>query len=308
MEFFLQTNYDFIGIRKYIYIFSAVVTVISLILILFVGFHYGIDFTGGTSMELKFANRISIGDIRGAVGNAGFSDTEIKQIGPKERNAYLIRVGMMQEGIPVADAIQSHFSQVFPDNPYEVLSVTQIGPKIGGELRRAGLMSILVALVGMLIYIGWRFDSKFAVGAVIATFHDVIFVMGLFVVLGLEMTLTVLAAILTIVGYSINDTIVVYDRIRENLKIHRRDNLATIMNLSMNQTLSRTLLTGVSTLVVLIILFFMGGEVIHDFSLVLFMGTVIGTYSSIWVASALVLDWNTRLEAKKHKKPATRTA
>jgi preprotein translocase subunit SecF len=308
MEFFRQTNFDFIGIRKYTYIFSGVTTLVSLLWILFFGMNYGIDFTGGSSLELKFEKPIPIAEIRSTMGNTGFNDTEIKQIGAKEANTYLIRIGLKEEGVQVADVVQAQFQKEYRDNKYEVLSVTQIGPKIGGELRRGALMSVLVALLGLLVYIGWRFDSKFAVGAVIATFHDIIFVLGIFTMLGLEMSLTVLAAVLTIVGYSINDTIVVYDRIRENLKIHRRDDLPTIMNLSMNQTLSRTLLTGVSTLVVLVILYFMGGEVIHDFSFTLFIGTVIGTYSSIYVASAFVLDWNNWLESKKRKKTVTRTA
>jgi len=308
MEFFRKTNIDFIGFRKYTYMFSIATSVISLIWLLTVGMNYGIDFTGGTSQELKFANPISVGDIRNSISELGFGDAEIKQVGAAEANTYMIRVGLKEEGVQVADLVQGELNKDFPGNSYEILSVTQIGPKIGGELRRAALMSILVALVGLLIYIGIRFDSKFAVGGVIATFHDVVFVLGVFAILGLEMSLTVLAAILTIVGYSINDTIVVYDRIRENLKIHRRDDLRTIMNLSMNQTLSRTLLTGVSTLVVLVILYFMGGEVIHDFALTLFIGTIIGTYSSIYVASAIVLDWNIYLENRKRKKTASRTA
>lgn len=308
MEFFRKTNIDFIGFRKYTYMFSIASSVISLIWLLTVGMNYGIDFTGGTSQELKFTNPISVGDIRNSISELGFGDAEIKQVGAAEANTYMIRVGLKEEGVQVADLVQGELNKDFPGNSYEILSVTQIGPKIGGELRRAALMSILVALVGLLIYIGIRFDGKFAVGGVIATFHDVVFVLGVFAILGLEMSLTVLAAILTIVGYSINDTIVVYDRIRENLKIHRRDDLRTIMNLSMNQTLSRTLLTGVSTLVVLVILYFMGGEVIHDFALTLFIGTIIGTYSSIYVASAIVLDWNIYLENRKRKKTATRTA
>jgi preprotein translocase subunit SecF len=308
MELFRKTNIDFIGFRKYTYIFSAATTMISLIWLLVFGFKYGIDFTGGTSIELKFSNKISVGDIRDAVSKLGFGDSEIKQVGLPEANSYLIRVGLKEEGVQVSDLVQTELTKNFPNNPYELLSVTQIGPKIGGELRRGALMSILVALIGLLIYIAWRFDSKFAVGGVIATFHDVIFVLGVFTILGMEMSLTVLAAILTIVGYSINDTIVVFDRIRENLKIHRRDDLRTVMNLSMNQTLSRTLLTGVSTLVVLIILYFMGGQVIHDFAFTLFIGTVIGTYSSIYVASTIVLDWNAYLENRKRKKIATRTA
>jgi preprotein translocase subunit SecF len=308
MEFFRKTNIDFIGFRKYTYIFSIVTTLFSLIWLFTIGMNYGIDFTGGTSLELKFASKISVGDIRNSISKLGFGDAEIKQVGDQEDNSYLIRVGLKEEGVQVSDLVQSQLSKDFPGNAYEVLSVTQIGPKIGGELRRGALMSILVALIGLLIYIGIRFDSKFAIGGVIATFHDVIFVLGVFAVLGMEMSLTVLAAILTIVGYSINDTIVVYDRIRENLKIHRRDDMRTVMNLSMNQTLSRTLLTGVSTLVVLVVLYFMGGEVIHDFAFTLFIGTIIGTYSSIYVASAIVLDWNAYLETRKRKKTATRTA
>ncbi len=308
MEFFRQTNFDFVGFRKYTYIFSALVTLVSLFWIFFIGMNYGIDFTGGTSVELKFEKPISIAEVRSAMGRTGFSDTEIKQIGAREANSYLIRVGLKEEGVQVADVVQAQFQKEYPDNKYEILAVTQIGPKIGGELRRGAIMSVLVALFLLLIYIGWRFDGKFAVGAVIATFHDVLFVLGILCFLGVEMSLTVLAALLTIVGYSINDTIVVYDRIRENLKIHRRDDLRTVMNLSMNQTLSRTLLTGLSTLVVLVILFFMGGEVIHDFSFTLFIGTVIGTYSSVYVASAIVLDWNTWMEGKKRKKTLTRTA
>jgi preprotein translocase subunit SecF len=308
MEFFRKTNIDFIGFRKYTYIFSIATTLFSLIWLFTVGMNYGIDFTGGTSLEVKFANRLSVGDIRNSISKLGFGDAEIKQVGAAEDNSYLIRVGLKEEGVQVADLVQAELSKEIPGNTYELLSVTQIGPKIGGELRRGALMSILVALIGLLIYIAWRFDGKFAVGGVIATFHDVIFVLGVFAVMGKEMSLTVLAAVLTIVGYSINDTIVVFDRIRENLKIHRRDDLRTIMNLSMNQTLSRTLLTGVSTLVVLIVLFFFGGEMIHDFAFTLFIGTVIGTYSSIYVASTIVLDWNAYLETRKRKKTATRTA
>jgi preprotein translocase subunit SecF len=309
MELFRETHINFIGARKFTYAFSIITLLISVgYLIIRGGPKLGIDFTGGSSIQLNFQNAVTIGQIRSSLSNIGLGTAEIKHIGAADVNSYIIRVGQLGEGVQVAQQIQDALHKDLPDHPYEVWSVTEIGPKIGGELRRAATMSVIVALIGLLIYISWRFEFKFAVGAVIATFHDVFFVLGIFTILGMEMSLTVLAAFLTIVGYSINDTIVVYDRIRENLKILRRENLGNIMNISVNQTLSRTLLTGVSTLVVLLILIIMGGEVIHDFSLTLFIGTIIGTYSSIYVASVLVLDWHVKVESKKGHKAVLNSA
>jgi len=308
MEFFKKTNFDFIGIRKYAYAFSIITFLISLGYLLVHGPNYGIDFTGGTSLQVKFNTPTEPGQIRSAISGAGYGDAEIKNLGEKVNNTFIIRIAQMGDEAKAGDIVLQELKSNLADHPYEILSVTQIGPKIGGELRRGAYYSILVALIGMLIYISWRFEFKFAVTAVISIFHDVIFVLGVYTFLGLEMSLTALAAFLTIVGYSINDTIVVYDRIRENLKLMRRESMATVMNTSVNQTLSRTLLTGVSTLVVLLVLIFMGGEVIHGFSLALFLGTVIGTYSSVFVASTLVLDWNNYLERKKALKTAARAA
>ncbi|HNW60819.1 MAG TPA: protein translocase subunit SecF [bacterium] len=309
MEFFKKTNIDFIGMRKITYAFSIISFVLAVIfLIINGGPNYGIDFTGGTSLQLKFTVPTEPGQIRSAISGAGFGDAEIKNLGEKVNNTFIIRIAQMGEEAKTGGMVLEQLNSKLADHPYEILSVTEIGPKIGGELRKGALYSILVALIGMLVYISWRFEFKFAVGAVIALFHDVVFVLGIYTLLGLEMSLTALAAFLTIVGYSINDTIVVYDRIRENLKLMRRESLATIMNLSVNQTLSRTLLTGVSTLVVLLVLIFAGGEVIHGFALALFIGTVIGTYSSVFVASVLVLDWQLYLDRKKQAKTAARAA
>ena len=308
MEFFKKTNFDFIGIRKYAYAFSIITFLISLGYLLVHGPNYGIDFTGGTSLQIKFNTPTEPGQIRSAISGAGYGDAEIKNLGEKVNNTFIIRIAQMGDEAKAGDIVLQELKSNLADHPFEILSVTQIGPKIGGELRRGAYYSILVALIGMLIYISWRFEFKFAVTAVISIFHDVIFVLGIYTILGLELSLTALAAFLTIVGYSINDTIVVYDRIRENLKLMRRESMATVMNTSVNQTLSRTLLTGVSTLVVLLVLIFMGGEVIHGFSLALFLGTVIGTYSSVFVASTLVLDWNNYLERKKALKTAARAA
>ena len=309
MEFFRQTNFNFIGVRKATYAFSIITMVLSIIyLVLNGGPNYGIDFTGGTSIHLKFSNTTEPAQIRSAISDAGFGDAEIKHIGNAAENTYIIRVGLTSVDTEAGDIIQRELDANLADHPNEILSVTQIGPKIGGELRMAAFYSVLVGLLGMLIYISWRFEFKFAIGAVVALFHDVVFVLGIYTLAGFEFSLTALAAFLTIVGYSINDTIVVYDRIRENIKIMRREPLDKIMNISVNQTLSRTLLTGVSTLVVLFVLFFMGGEVIHGFAFALFVGTLIGTYSSVYVASVLALDWQNYLDAQKQKKTAARLA
>ncbi len=308
MEFFKKTNFDFIGMRKYAYAFSIITFVISLVYLFIHGPNYGIDFTGGTSLQIKFNTPTEPSQIRSAISGAGYGDAEIKNLGDTANNSFIVRIPQMGEEAKAGDIVLQELKTNLADHPYEILSVTQIGPKIGGELRRGAYYSILVALIGMLIYISWRFEFKFAVTAVISIFHDVIFVLGIYTILGLEMSLTALAAFLTIVGYSINDTIVVYDRIRENLKLMRRESMAPVINTSINQTLSRTLLTGVSTLVVLLVLIFMGGEVIHGFSLALFFGTLIGTYSSVFVASTLVLDWNLYLERKKALKTAARAA
>lgn len=309
MEFFRQTNINFIGMRKVTYAFSIITFILSLIyLIINGGPNYGIDFTGGTSLHIKFNAVTNPGQIRDAISGAGYGDAEIKNLGDKADNAFIIRIKQMGEEAQAGDIVLQELKTKLADHPYEILSVTQIGPKIGGELRQGAFYSVIFALLGLLIYISWRFEFKFAIGAVVSIFHDVVFVLGIYTLLGLEMSLTALAAFLTIVGYSVNDTIVVYDRIRENLKLIRRESLGTVMNISVNQTLSRTMLTGVSTLMVLLVLIFMGGEVIHGFALALFIGTIIGTYSSVFVASVLVLDWQLFLDRKKQAKTAARAA
>lgn len=308
MEFFRDTHYNFIGMRKFTYIFSLVTLLFSIGFLLVRGPQYGVDFTGGTSIEVKFEDKTDIGEIRSAISTLGFGDAEIKHIGAAEVNTYIIRVGQVTEGARVGEKIQEELIKQLPAHPFELLSVTEIGPKIGGELRRKSVLAVIISLVGMLTYVAIRFEFKFGVGAIIALFHDVIFTLGFFSIMGFEMSLTSLAAFLTIVGYSINDTIVVFDRIRENKKILRRESLEIIMNISVNQTLSRTLLTGVSTLVVLAVLFFAGGQVIHGFAFAMFVGTIIGTYSSIYVASVLVLDWTTWSESRKAKRILTARA
>jgi len=299
MQFFQNLNIDFVGKRRIGYIFSGSLILLGILsLIVHKGPKYGIDFTGGTSLEVKFEQNISTADLRGSISDIGFGDAEIKQIGLASENEFIIRVQKQEEGTEASTMIEEELTKDFPDNHYDLRSAQEVGPKIGGELRRAALMAVLISLLGILIYISWRFEFKFAIGAVVALFHDVLITLGLFSLLQMEVSLVVVAAFLTIVGYSLNDTIVVFDRIRENQKIMRREALPGIINVSLNQTLSRTIITSITTLIVVLVLFIMGGEVVHSFAFALLIGVVIGTYSSLFVASPIVLEWHSRVVAK----------
>jgi len=211
-------------------------------------------------------------------------------------------VEKLAEGENIAEIIEEKLAADFPDNRYNIIAVTEIGPKIGGELRQAAFLAIIISLIGLLIYISWRFEFKFAVGAIAALAHDVLVTLGFFSLLNLDITLVIIAAFLTIVGYSLNDTIVIYDRIRENLKIFRRDSFENIINKSINQTLSRTIITSGTVFIVVIVLFFMGGEVIHDFSFALVVGIIAGTYSTVFIASPVVIALQSRFAGQKGKR------
>ena len=301
MQFLVNSNFNFIGKRKTARIFSIALILIGVgSLIIQGGPKLGIDFTGGTSLRLQFEKGVSIGEVRSAIASLGIGNAEIKNFGNSAD--ILIRVQEREtSGAGITDAIKAELSKVFPDNPYVERSKDSVGPKIGAELRTKTITSILIALVGMLIYITWRFEFKFAVGAIVALFHDVIITLGVFSILQLEITLPIIAAFLTIVGYSLNDTIVVFDRIRENLKVLRRDTYETIVNTSVNQSLTRTIITSLTTLVVVVILYLFGGSVIHNFAFALIVGVLIGTYSSIFVASPIVVDWELRSQEKKSR-------
>ncbi len=301
MQFLVNSNFNFIGKRKIARIFSTALILIGVgSLIIQGGPKLGIDFTGGTSLRLRFEKGVPIGDVRSAIASLGIGNAEIKNFG--DSADILIRVQEQEtSGAGITDAIKAELSKVFPDNPYVERSKDSVGPKIGAELRTKTITSILIALVGMLIYITWRFEFKFAVGAIVALFHDVIITLGVFSILQLEISLPIIAAFLTIVGYSLNDTIVIFDRIRENLKVLRRETYESIVNTSLNQSLTRTIITSLTTLIVVLILYFFGGSVIHNFAFALIIGVIIGTYSSIFVASPIVIDWELRSQEKKSK-------
>ncbi len=305
MQFLTESHINFVGMRKLALIISGFLILAGVAsLILKGGPNYGIDFLGGTSMELQFQQNVAIQDVRKAVSAAGFGNAEIKSFGgPRD---ILIRVQEQETGAEISGPIKESISQRLPDNPYVVQLVEKVGPKIGAELRTAAFYAILIALFFILLYISWRFEFVFAVGAIVALFHDVLITLGVFSVLDFEITLAIIAAFLTIVGYSLNDTIVVFDRIRENLKTLRRETYESIVNKSINQSLSRTIVTSLTTMIVVLTLYFFGGEVIHSFAFALIVGVVIGTYSSIFIASPIVIEWEKQRELKKGRPLAKR--
>ena len=282
------TNINFIGNRNIALIFSAVLTIISIGSIAVKGFQMGIDFTGGTLIEIGYQKAADLTVLRNTLDEAGFSDATVQNFGTAKD--VLIRL-KLHEGVSSAD-LSAKVLEAINKNTAEPASLRRVefvGPQVGDDLAEDGFLAMLYSTIGILIYIAWRFEWKFSTGAIIATLHDVIVTMGFFSLLGLEFDLTVLAAVLALIGYSLNDTIVVYDRIRENFRLLRNRSTEEIMNLSINETLSRTIMTSITVTLVLVSLFFLGGEVIHNFSIVLLFGVFFGTYSSIFIASPAAL-------------------
>jgi len=250
----------------------------------------GIDFAGGTSIQLKFEKPVDLHLVRKALEDGGIKDVDLQDLPAVQK--VLIRVKKTEQKLgQVSDTITATITQKIPDNKYVVDSTMEIGPKVGGRLRADAAMAVAMATLGILIYIAIRFKFNFAVGATIATFHDVLAVLGIFYVLGREINLILVTALLTIAGYSLTDTVVVFDRIRENLKIRLKDPVDAVMNVSINEVLSRTIVTSFTVLLSSLALFLFGGEVLHDFALAMLMGVVVGTYSSVFVASPVVLLW-----------------
>lgn len=300
MQFFQTPRIDFIGKRRIAYLISASVLVVGLgFLVIRGGPNYGIDFKGGTSIVLRFDGPVTTQQIREAMNVIGLGASEIKGFG--SAGEFIIYVEQQKDvsASEMVDRVEQTITETLKDVDYEVRKVDTVGPKIGEELRKSMLIAVLLALLLILIYVGWRFELIFAVGAIIALFHDVLITLGIFGILNYELSLKEIAAFLTIVGYSLNDTIVVYDRIREDLKAMRNDDLSAIINHSINQVLSRTIITSLTTFIVVLTLFLLGGEVIKGFALTMLIGVVVGTYSSIFVASPLILEWQLRHGGKQ---------
>lgn len=278
---------DFMGKRHIALVLSGLMIVIAIGALVARGLNFGIDFTGGTLVEVGYPDAVDLGDVRNALSETDLGQTQAQHFGSSRE--VLIRIAP-QEGMESAQLSEKVLSALGQQNPaVEMRRVEFVGPQVGEELTEQGGLAMIYALIGILIYIMIRFQWRFAPGAVIALVHDVLFIIGFFALFQLDFDLTVLAALLAVIGYSLNDTIVVFDRIRENFRKMRKGTPLEVINNSINQTLARTVMTSVTTLLVLVALFIFGGEVIHAFSLALILGVLVGTYSSIYVASTAAL-------------------
>jgi preprotein translocase subunit SecF len=301
-----KTNIDFIGMRKFSFVLSAILIILGVsafVSILIGKANMGIDFTGGTMIQGNFEKPVDIGDLRTALTNGGFPEATIQELGTKgTENSFVIRVksaaGEVSDESGTAETvnnIMTLIAKAFPENAFHKDSHHVIGALVGKDLRNAAIKAIIIAIICILIYIWFRFDFRFGVAATVATFHDVLTVLGIFWVLNIEIDLLVITALLTLAGYSLTDSVVVFDRIRENLKLFRKkgDFVLTI-NSSINEVLSRTIITSLTVLLVLVTLLLFGGHVLFNLTLALTIGVVVGTYSSVFVASPIVVEWEAR--------------
>ncbi len=291
MEILGDTNVDFMGLKKYAFVFSGILSLLGIIAVIgmFLGYaNIGIDFGGGTAVQVKFDKPVRIDTAREALSKNGIEDAELQEF-PMD-NKLLVRLkNVIAADEHAADKVISIFRQEFPDNNLVVDTSMEIGPTVGKKLQKNAITAVVLSMIGIIIYIAFRFELRFGIAAAIATFHDVLAVMGIFFILGKEMNLLIVTALLTLAGYSLTDTVVVFDRIREYLRLRRKDPIEVIINNGINHVLSRTIITSLTTALVLVALVIFGGEVIHDFSLALLIGVIIGTYSSIFVASPFLL-------------------
>jgi SecD/SecF fusion protein len=280
-----QPNINFIGMRKLAYIISAVIIASGVVsFAMRGGKNFGIDFTGGALQQYKFKNPIDAEEIRTPLREIGHADAIIQQFSGNRE----VIIRTMRD---ISKELSATFKERFERGSYDLVRMERVGPAVGEDLRRKALLALFYAIIGICIYISFRFEFRFAIAAIIALAHDVLVSVGALSLTGRQLSLPVIAALLTIVGYSINDTIVIFDRIREDRRLMRKADYKTIINTSINQTLSRTLLTSLTTLLVVLALYVLGGEVINDFAFTLMVGVLVGTYSSVFVASPLLLDW-----------------
>lgn len=290
------TTLDFIGKKKVALFLSLSVIIFGIFLFILKGrLKLGIDFAGGTLIQLQFKNKVSIDKVRESFRQLSMGNSSIQRFG-SDRDI-LIQAERISGGMEdLSTVIRDQLENEFDPKSFDIVRVEMVGPKVGRDLREKALLSIFYAFIGIIIYISWRFEFRFAIAAIVALIHDILVTTTFFLLFDKEFTLPIIAAFLTIIGYSLNDTIVVFDRIRENMRRLRKKSFEEVINLSINQTLSRTILTSLTTLMVVVSLFFLGGEVIHNFSFALLIGVLVGTYSSIYIASPVLLVW------KKYKR------
>ncbi len=300
MEILGKTKIDFIGKRRIAYAISTVLVLVGIVALIQISrgaANMGIDFAGGTSIQVKFDRPVDLGAVRGALSQGGIKDSEPQQFA--DGRSVMVRLKHSAAEAGMVQHVQNALQAGIRDNPFVVEASTEVGPAIGKDLRNKTLIAIAISLAGIVLYIAWRFEFRFGVAATAATFHDVLAVLGIVFILNKEITLLIVTALLTIAGYSLTDTVVVFDRIRENLRARRKESLGDTMNASINQVLGRTAMTSLTTILASGALFFLGGEVLHDFGFALSLGIVIGTYSSWFVASPLIYEWRLRSDASR---------
>lgn len=286
-------HFDFIKVRKVFFALSTALALMGIVsLVMKGGAKLGIEFTGGTLIQLRFQKPLALTQLREALTKTDFSEAELQSV--TGQNEFIIRAQTdpNADGSAIVAKLQEHLRQTLADNPYEVIRSEFVGPSVGRQFAKQALLAVVFSLAGIVIYVAFRFKNMvWGMAGVLALAHDVFITFGLFSVLNKEISLTVVAALLTLAGYSINDTIVIFDRIRENLRLSRKESLYDLVNRSLNETLSRTIITSFTVFLVLVSLYFFGGEVIHDFAFALLFGVVIGSYSTIFIATPLVYSW-----------------
>ena len=294
-------NFDFIGKIRYAAILSCIMVLVSSAVIIFQGgLKYGIDFAGGTLIQVRFDKQTGPAELRQAIKQLAIDGVSVQPFGDQHENEYLVNISQTVSDLEgLSDKISAEFQKIFGADTFEIRRVEMVGPKVGKDLREKGFMAVVCSLVGMLVYIWWRFEFRFGLGAIIALAHDVIITLGAITITGRAIDLPMIAAILTVVGYSVNDTIIVCDRIRENRRKMVKKDLRFIINTSINNTLGRTLITSLTTLMVVVTLFLFGGGVIHDFAFTLIVGVFVGTYSSVFIASPLLIIWERFVDNNK---------
>jgi preprotein translocase subunit SecF len=294
IELVKNTKIDFMGLKKYAFSFSAILVILGIVgtVQIYRGkANLGIDLAGGTEIQIKFQKPFAMDQIRALLANAGHGDATLQQVSGENILFLKLRALGQQDEKMVAEPVVTLLRQSLPGNPFLVESVSEIGPAIGHKLRQDAELAMLISALAIIIYLAWRFEFKFGVAAAIATFHDIFAIVGIFWILGIEMDLLFITALLTIGGYSLTDTVVVFDRIRENIRLRKTKTFSETINLSVNEVLSRTIVTSMTVFIAVVTLLVFGGLVLHNFALALAMGIVVGTYSSIFVASPVVALW-----------------
>jgi preprotein translocase subunit SecF len=306
MRIFESTHIDFLGKRRMFYIISISVIIIGMVVLYFKGIPKGIDFQGGTEIQVRFDNDVDVHNLRKIMDDIGYTGMEIKTMGDAKN--LLLRTPIQGEGQTVSDKIQAAILDGLKGNNFKVMRIDKVGPKIGKELTDNALKAVIFSLIGILVYLSFRFQFVYSFGAVVALFHDVLITVAAVTIadavipsLQLELNQTMLAAFLTLIGFSVNDTVIIFDRIRENIRLFKNEDIEQVMNKSVNATLSRTIITSGTVFLTVLVLFIFGGEVLRGFAFTFGIGIITGTYSSVFVASSIVVDWKHHVINKQKK-------